>query len=74
MPNVSSTSITRLSLGGTPTIRLSSGGDGGEGEQVVQSYPRTDTVQFTALHVNGLAGKTRSFDTGQDNLLLLGVS
>lgn len=72
MPNVSSTSITRLSLGGTPTIRLSSGG-GGEGEQV-QSYPRTDTVQFTALHVNGLAGKTRSFDTGQDNLLLLGVS
>ena len=73
MPNVSSTSITRLSLGGTPTIRLSSGG-GGEGEQAVQSDPRTDTVQFTALHVNGLAGKTRSFDTGQDNLLLLGVS
>lgn len=78
MPSVSSTSITKLSLGGTPTIRLSSGGGGGEGEQIISHSPRVGTTQFTALHVNALAGKTRTFDPkgdlGQDNLLLLGVS
>jgi len=76
MPNVSSTSLTTLSLAGTPTVRLSSF-TGGEGEQVTS--PRTDSIQFTALHVNAMAGKTRTFlpksdDVGQDNLLLLGVS
>jgi hypothetical protein len=75
MANVSSTSLTTLSLAGTPTVRLSSF-TGGEGEQLTQA--RTGTTQFTALHANALAGKTRTFlpkgGTGQDNLLLLGVS
>lgn len=77
MPTVSSTSLTTLSLAGTPTVRLTTF-TGGEGEQAPQTFPRTGTTQFTALHVNALAGKTRTFDAkgslGQDNLLLLGVS
>jgi hypothetical protein len=67
MPNVSSTSVTRLSLSGTTTIR----------RQDPTGQPRDDTL-YTELQANALPGVKRSFDDKaaitSDNLLLLGVS
>jgi hypothetical protein len=67
MPNVSSTSVTRLSLSGTTTIR----------QQDPTGQPRDDTL-YTELQANALPGTRRFFDSKEtvvtDNLLLLGVS
>ena len=76
MASVSSGSITTLSLSGSTTVSVPAFLELTGQTQLSQLRP--DSVRFTALHVNALPGKTRTFlpkgGTGQDNLLLLGVS
>ena len=76
MASVSSGSITTLSLSGSTTVSVPAFLE--LTGQTQLSQLRSDSVRFTALHVNALPGKTRTFmpkgGTGQDNLLLLGVS